>query len=630
MNFFENQQKARRKSGILAIYFAAAVLMIVLAVDAVVVVAISSQNPRLLNDLLAARMSPGHLHILLWTSLATLAVIVVSTLWKMSSLSSGGGAVAEMLGGRLVPPDTRDMGERRLLNVVEEMALAAGMPVPAVYVLPEERGINAFAAGYSPATAAVTVSRGALDVLTRDELQGVVAHEFSHIFNGDMRLNLRLIGLLSGILVIALVGRGILQGMGRSRPSGNNKDSGGGAVIALSGLGLLAIGYIGVFFAQLIKSAISRQREYLADASAVQFTRNPSGIVGALIKIRDGEGSTLSTHRAEEVSHLLFASGVSSLFATHPPLNDRIRAIDPNAELEHRVQREEIRPAAKATATATDGAASFAPSSAAPRQAVDTVGKPTAEHLAAATQFLADVPEALRQRLRTAEGARAVVYSLLLDSREDLRTRQSALLGEESSAAAEVFLLASPLGSRARLPLAGMAAPALRGMPPAAKDAFLDRVHALIVEDNRVEPFELLMEIFLGIVLSPAGRPPDILYRSVRAVLREAMVVLSFLSYEGNPGRPEAAEAAFRRGLDAIEGGLRGTLVPEIELDPDSVRTALEKLHASDFSVRKQLIDACAACARADGRVTVEEWETLRVFSAAVDCPMPPLVDIVS
>ena len=627
MNFFDNQQKARRKSGMLVFYFAVAVLLIVLAVDAVVVGAISSQRPRLMYDLLDGRLSQEHRQILLWTSLVTLSVIGGGTLFKVSSLSSGGGAVAEMLGGRPVPPDTRDLGEKRLLNVVEEMALAAGMSVPAVYVLPEENGINAFAAGYSPATAAVTVSRGALDVLTRDELQGVVAHEFSHVFNGDMRLNLRLIGLLSGILVLAIVGRGILY----VRPSGNSKESGGASAIALAGLGLLVIGYIGVFFAQLIKSAISRQREFLADASAVQFTRNPSGILGALIKIRDGEGSALSTHRAEEVSHLLFASGVSSLFATHPPLNDRIRAIDPTAELERRVKVEEIRPAAKAaSSSATEGAASFASSPAASRPAAETVGKPTAEHLAAATRFLAGVPEALRLRLQTAEGARAAVYALVLDSRDDLRARQSALLGEESAMAEEMFLLAAPLGPRARLPLAGMSAPALRRMPPAAKDAFLARAHALIVEDNRVEPFELLMEIFLRIVLSPADRPPEILYRSTSSILHEAMVVLSFLSYEGNPGRREDAEAAFRRGLDGLAGGIRGTLLPELELDPDSVRDALEKLHASDFPVRKKLIDACAACALSDGKITVEEWETLRVFCAAIDCPMPPAVDIIS
>src|SRR5690606_28971990 len=245
----------------------------------------------------------------------------------------GGSVVAGLLGGLPVNPATDDPDERRLVNVVEEMAIASGVPVPAIYVLPGEESINAFAAGYGVHDAAVAVTRGALKHLTRDELQGVIAHEFSHILNGDMRLNIRLIGLLHGLLLLALIGRVLLRSGGRSR--GRRKEKGGSVQVALIGLGLVLLGYIGVFFGKLIKAAASRQREYLADAAAVQFTRNPEGIAGALKKIGAlGAGSRIVHPRAEELSHLYFASGLRSsfagLFATHPPLVERIRRIDPS------------------------------------------------------------------------------------------------------------------------------------------------------------------------------------------------------------------------------------------------------------------------------------------------------------
>ena len=257
------------------------------------------------------------------TSLGVIAFIGVCSMYKIGTLRSGGAAVAEQLGAMRVEPTSPDFAHKRLRNVVEEMAIASGVPVPEIYILEDEPAINAFAAGYTPSDAAVTVTRGAIDKLTRDELQGVIAHEFSHVLNGDMRLNIRLMGVLFGILVIGIAGRKMLENTGRSR------DSGGYVAF---GIAILAIGYIGVFFGRLIKASISRQREYLADASAVQFTRQPLGIGGALKKIGAlVEGSKLQSSEKEEVAHMLFGDGVgySDLFATHPPLEMRIKAIDP-------------------------------------------------------------------------------------------------------------------------------------------------------------------------------------------------------------------------------------------------------------------------------------------------------------
>src|SRR5688572_11137688 len=314
MDFFQAQDAARTRTHTLVLLLLAAVIAIIAAVYVVVHLAFLPPG------------SPVNTKFLLMVAGGTTTLVALGSITRTMQLRQGGSRVAELLGGRRVDSNTADELERRYVNVVEEMALASGTPVPAMYVLPREAGINAFAAGYALDDAAVAVTRGTLESLDRDELQGVIAHEFSHILNGDMRLNIRLMGLLYGILLLAVVGRGLLHGAGRGR---SRK---GGGQIAIVGLGLVAVGYIGVFFGKLIQAAVSRQREYFADAAAVQFTRNPGGIAGALKKIGATLGSRIVNHHAQEVSHLFFATGLKqsaiSLFATHPPLADRIQRID--------------------------------------------------------------------------------------------------------------------------------------------------------------------------------------------------------------------------------------------------------------------------------------------------------------
>jgi Zn-dependent protease with chaperone function len=321
MDFFEAQEAARRRTSLLIGLFALAVLAIVAVIYAVLHLAVGPGA------------GPVDLVLLVQVAFGVGLLIAVGAGVRTASLRRGGPAVAELLGGRRVASDTSDPAERMLLNVVEEMAIASGTPVPAVYVLDAEDGINAFAAGYTTHDAAVAVTRGGLLSLTRDELQGVMAHEFSHILNGDMRLNIRLIGVLYGILLLAVVGRGIVYAGPRGGRRGG-RDGGAGWVVLL-GLALLLVGYVGVFFGKLIKAAVSRQREYLADSAAVQFTRNPDGLAGALKKIgAQAQGSRIQDHHAEELSHLFFANGLrSTLFgflATHPPLEERIRRLDPH------------------------------------------------------------------------------------------------------------------------------------------------------------------------------------------------------------------------------------------------------------------------------------------------------------
>ncbi len=278
VTFFEHQTRARRSTSLLVVLFALAVVGVVLAVNLVVPLALYVGARGFFTP------SPG-LYVTL--TVVTLAVIGIRTLVGVLQMRGGGDAVAQLAGGVRVERGTRDADERRLLNVVDEMAIASGVSVPHVYVLRGERGINAFAAGYSPNEAVVAVTEGTARTLTRDELQGVVAHEFSHVLNGDMRLSVQMIGVLAGILFIGEVGNFLL----RARSGGDDRRSGGGIVFV--GAALLIIGYAGLFFGRLIKAAVSRQREFLADASSVQFTRNPEGIAGALATISAGPGSSL-------------------------------------------------------------------------------------------------------------------------------------------------------------------------------------------------------------------------------------------------------------------------------------------------------------------------------------------------
>ncbi|MEX1121283.1 MAG: M48 family metallopeptidase, partial [Balneolales bacterium] len=337
MDFFESQENARKLTRRLVILYVLAVVLIIVTVYIVVSVIFLDPEARM-GDSLVQRLWNAELFFTV--SIATLIVISSGTLFRVIQLRGGGASVAEMMGGKKINPSTTDRNERQLVNVVEEMSIASGVAVPDIFVMDKEDSINAFAAGYTTNDAAVAVTRGTLEQLDRDELQGVIAHEFSHIFNGDMRLNVRLIGILNGILLLNLLGFMLLRGgiygsMGRRRSrSGGDKGGGAAAILALA-IGLIVIGYIGMLFGRMIQSAVSRQREYLADAAAVQYTRNPEGLAGALSKIRDAaKGAKMQDAHAMELSHMFFASGfrsaLDSLFATHPPLEKRLQAIDPN------------------------------------------------------------------------------------------------------------------------------------------------------------------------------------------------------------------------------------------------------------------------------------------------------------
>ena len=332
MDFFERQEQAHRSTKLLVVYFITGVVLLIAVIYLAVVVLFAGIGSRHRHRSYQegygkqSELALWNPQLLFGVAVGTLAVIGIGSAFKTMELSRGGSSVATMLGGRLVNSNSTDPDERKLLNVVEEMALASGVPVPPVYVLETENGVNAFAAGHSTSDAVVAVTRGCMKLLSRDELQGVIGHEFSHILNGDMRLNLRLTGIIFGIISLAVIGRILFYTRGGSR---NNRNA-----LPLLGLVLLFVGWIGVFFGRLIQAAVSRQREFLADASSVQFTRNPGGITGALKKIGGlSYGSKLKNAHAGEAAHMFFGNGMAEpffgLLATHPPLTERIRAFEP-------------------------------------------------------------------------------------------------------------------------------------------------------------------------------------------------------------------------------------------------------------------------------------------------------------
>jgi Zn-dependent protease with chaperone function/uncharacterized tellurite resistance protein B-like protein len=657
VDFFETQDRARRLSRRLVALYGLAVAGLILGVYLVALVALGYAGAG------GLALGPGLFRpdLFLAVALGMGVLIGGGASFRTAQLRQGGSAVARLLGGRRVDPGTGDPKEQVLLNVVEEMAIASGVPVPEVFVLDRESGINAFAAGHTLNDAAVAVTRGALDAFTRDELQGVMAHEFSHILNGDMRLNIRLMGILFGILLLTVVGRGVLRGSfygGGVRRSGG-RDGRSGGQVALIGLALVILGYLGVVVGRLIQAAVSRQREYLADAAAVQFTRNPEGIAGALKRIgASKDGSRLADHHAEEASHLFFARGVgralTGLTATHPPLPDRIRRIEPgwNGTFEVRPSRSRAgladreptdrTPTRSRPADAVPAADAFPGGGAALLAAIlASAGTLGAGQLAEARRLLAGVPEEARRRLRTPEGAVEGVLALLLSdvgaepaARERADQAIARRLGDRTArGAAEFQAMVAAVGAEGRLPVFELALPALRQLPRERAAALRAAVGEVIRADGEVRPFEYaayhLMRRNLpaeGKEELPSNRPGVTPLSRLGA---EVGLVLSALAWSG-AGTPTDAETAFRAGVAALaRGGARPSedlrLLPRGAVGLDAVDAALARLEGSAPAARKELLAAATAVVTADGRVGVQEAELLRAFAEALEVPVPPL-----
>ena len=641
MQFFEHQERARLRTRALLALFVLAVAAVVAAVDALVVglLFIGQVEFRpLLPE--AEPLTALNLPLLIGTSVLTLALIGAAALWRARRLRSGGAQVVRELGGVPVAPDPSDPRQRRLRNLVEEMALAAGAPVPDVFILEDEPGINALAAGYSPADAVVAVTSGALDKLDRDQLQGVIAHEFSHIVHGDTRIDIRLMAALFGILAIALLGRR-LRGTG----AGLDGPRRPGALLLIGWL-LNLIGSLGLFAARLIKAALARQREYLADAAAVQFTRNPDGIAGALRRIAVEPAGALLSVDTEEVSHMTFSAGTHARWlSAHPPLEERIRRIDPRfhpAQLVALARRIRQTEASTRRTAISDPAQGIAAGTQAPTEAplgalldpildpaavLATIGNPGQAELIAAALLTAGLPEGLRAVAHRPQWAQALLCLLLLDqdpkTRETQRLLVARRLGHETEQQIGHLIDAHPAPHpRQRLPLAELTIPALKQLP-GADLARLDRtIAALIAADRQLSVFEYALGRLLRVRIRDALHPPRTQGRRKLAELAEpAQDLIRALAWIGH--REQAArQAAEAAGL--AQAGWTPSRGPTLREDwHEALDRTLTPLDALRPSAKATLVAALVATITHDHRVTVAEAEALRAICATLHVPLP-------
>lgn len=643
MNFFESQERAHKHTTLLIVLFGVAVVALIVMANVLTLVVFGFVGSQQLRDgqTFVAQMD--------WKMFATVGagvsvVVLVGSLYKMMALSAGGKVVAESLGGQLIPRNTEEPNQRKLLNVVDEMAIASGTPAPPVYLLANEPGINAFAAGFSPRDAVLGITQGAIEQLSRDQLQGVIAHEFSHIFNGDMRLNIRLMGALNGILILGILGYYLMYSASFSgRRRGN--DNSGAAILALA-VGLMVIGFAGTFFGGLIKAAVSRQREYLADASAVQFTRNPSGIAGALKRIGSlKSGSIVRNPSAPEVSHAFFAQGVTGftqwLSSTHPPLASRILRIDPQwdgrfdasdapppAESQPQVDSSSAlgRPdMARNMATVAAGAA------AADAIAVmDGIGKSTQESVLYARSLLSELPTVIREAAREPYGARAVIYCLLIDKEPALREQQLGLLRSRADKGVYALTIGlmpqmDALEMRFRLPIIDIAIPALKQLSHSQYPLFKENLAALIDMDARVDLFEWSLQKILIRHLDGHFHKPSATAARLSdsgQLTREFGIVLSAMAHAGATDQSSAQGAFDASALSLAAEGLALSSKDRIRIE--DLDQAVGKLNQLAPAAKSRLLTACVISTWHDQRATPAEVELLRAFASILDCPMPP------
>lgn len=641
MDFFVQQDKARGRSGYLFLLFGFAVVCIIISIFCLASVAVGFERD------LAGLAWTFELAII--STIGTVIAVFLASAFRISWLSSGGKVVAESMGGQRLNQSTKDPLARQILNVVEEMAIASGTPVPPVYLMDEE-GINAFAAGYSPRDAVIGVTRGCATKLDRDQLQGVMAHEFSHILNGDMRINIRLTGIIFGIVFLSSIGRMLTniayESGGRRR---NGKDSGGGALVIL-GIGLLIIGGIGGFFGAMIRSSISRQREFLADASAVQFTRNPDGIAGALKRIGGySHGSKLQSAGAQEFSHMFFSSGISSMFATHPPLPIRIKRIDPNWKNSYPNTDKISESASQGSQMAgISGFAGASPSGSTTvsqtaaqtrteqqeqRHSAQTFlkseGKIDEEKLTKVRSLIASIPAPLIEQAKEPFGARCLLFALLLDIKDlDARKRQAQMIKNQAEEGTlyqteKIEPLLTNLSCEQKLVLVEESRPAIAELSMNQFSVFQTLIVQLIGADESIDLFEWCLHKVIEFDFGKQHYPRQLHGRaSLRSRISECAIILGAISHYGQDGADP--QPAFVHGMKSLDSSGQIKLPASKDCGLSSMDKAIERLNKMSATEKRSLIDACARTIDHDGKTTDIEIQILRGIACALSCPLGP------
>jgi len=637
MDFFEAQDRAKQATWkLLGLYFAAVVL-IILSVYIVTLLVLGYAS--------GGVDQPWQPVLFFVVTTFTLILIVSGTLFRIAQLRKGGSAVAEMLGGRKLDSSTDDLNEQKLVNVVEEMSIASGLPLPDIYLLDKEENINAFAAGFGTDDAAVGVTRGAIEQLSRDELQGVIAHEFSHIFNGDMRLNIRLIGILNGILLIHIMGMLLVRStfwMGSGRRS--SKDNGGGnakLALILLGIALIVIGYIGMLFGRMIQAAVSRQREYLADAAAVQYTRNPDGIAGALEKIgRVKKGAEIKDGHSMEFSHMFFANSfhtaLDKLFATHPPIDKRIQAIQPGRESSRIKPREEYAEM-NMEMDSGGGSGTVSGSPAGPLAdtlplqeillgAIGTMNERSVQH---ASDILNDIPRPLKDAAHEPFQSKALVFALLLKSNNSSINKVpdwcDAIFADDMSEQVTVLLKLLEDSKRDwSLPLAEISIPALKTMSESQYGLFRQNLRNIIDHDHEVTLFEFSLEKLIEHRLDhhfKNEKSTTVKHHHMKPLGRELSVILSALAHASETDKSKA----FKAGLDVLQKAApeNTEFLNEDEFSFDDINVALQEFSKSANPVKRYLMKSMVHCVMSDDTLALEELELLRAVAEVIGTPIP-------
>ena len=650
MQFFEQQDRAKGRTISLVLLFALSILILTVLMYVSLAYLITLKTPEVGKEIL----SMWNPQLLLWVVLGNGLVIGLGSLSKIIELRGGGDRVAEMLGGRLIHAETEDPKERQLMNVVEEMAIASGVPMPMVYVL-KDKSINAFAAGHNPSSAVIGVTTACMHLLTRDELQAVMAHEFSHILNGDIRLNIRMTGVLHGIVFIAVIGR-ILCEIGFSADSHNENDPRGFlAGIGVLGLVIAAFGAIGVFMGKCIKSSISRQREYLADAAAVQFTRNPQAMAGALKKIGGlSLGGVLSNPHAEEASHMFFERGVASKFGdimgTHPPLEDRIKRIDPYfdgdfTDIAFEDWSNDEGDGLSTDPKDADASSDFMKSAMMagmmmggarmswnPNAVANAASQPGQAQLEYAAELRESLAPELREAAHDPFGAQSLMFALLMADEDSTFEEQLTNLETHCTEAVirEIGILhpkAATIDPRAKLPLVDMAIPSLRQLTKDQYTSFQETLQWLVESDQQIDLFEYTLGKVLDRHLKNHFEPsakPRIKYHSIIPLLPRCSTILSGFAHIGHEDTA-STEHAFRQGAACLkELGKNLKLLPYSECNLGEMDTAVAELAQATAPLRMKVVNALAHTVGADGEVTIQEAELLRAFADMLDCPIPP------
>lgn len=677
MDFFAAQELRRKKTKWLVLMYLAAVAVTILGIYAVAELGFSVGVPAESGgDARGGYESSGlHFQFHPWllgvVALANLIVIGGASLFKIAELRSGGHHIAAQMGGVRVPPSTTDPDLRRLLNVVEEMALASGISVPPVYVMEHEPGINAFAAGYTPADAVIGVNRGTLNMLNRDELQGVIAHEYSHILNGDMRINIRLIGLLFGIQMIAMIGYFFLRtmgGRGRHRRRSSNEGKGNGGFILAMAIALLVFGSVGQFFARLIKASISREREFLADASAVQFTRYPEGIGGALKVIAATKGgSVIHSDEAEELSHMFFAncfrSDFASMFATHPALPKRIGKLEPNFDGNYSAwfairqqiaeKRERKRLAAKQEQAERSSMISplgkLFPQAIVDRFPIDpifllsAIGNPEKDDMRRSQALIRQLPEDVREAAQHPFSARCVAFAMLASDVPALRDQQLELLSRhENQATLETtHRLMNSIGRLHlifRLPVMELIQGSLADLSEQQYPKFRETIEQLVQLDRKTSLFEFVVRHHLLMHLDRRfsyRRRPQVKYTRASHVKQEIEMMLSAFASASVSGsvmetntQPDDSVVleAYRLGMQVAGFGDANESDSQLaSWEIEQLEKCMQTLHYASPQLKKTFLHAAAVLITYDHEITVAEAEFFRAVAESLDCPVPVL-----